>query len=76
MGEIKFKSSLSRQEIKENFAGFDFFDGLMECLTEAFRGHGCHAITSLSDSNCGKYKEDCGCHIRLIAGILLSLWAD
>lgn len=35
MKDIKFKSSLSPQELKENFADFDFFDGLMEGLTEA-----------------------------------------
>ena len=35
MEDIKFSSSLSQQEMKENFAGFDFFDGLMEGLTEA-----------------------------------------
>ena len=35
MEDIKFKSSLSQQEMKENFTGFDFFDGLMEGLTEA-----------------------------------------
>ena len=35
MEDIKLKSSLSQQEMKENFAGFDFFDGLMEGLTEA-----------------------------------------
>ncbi len=34
MADITFKSSLSEQEMKENFAGFDFFDGLMEGLTE------------------------------------------
>ncbi len=35
MEDIRFESSLSEQEMKENFAGFDFFDGLMEGLTEA-----------------------------------------
>lgn len=30
--DIRFESSLSEQEMKENFAGFDFFDGLMEGL--------------------------------------------
>ena len=35
MEEIKFKSSLTPQEMKENFADFEFFDGLMESLTEA-----------------------------------------
>lgn len=35
MEDIKFKSMLSQQEMKEYFAGFDFFNGLMEGLTEA-----------------------------------------
>ena len=35
MKDIKFSSSLSQQEMNENFAGFDFYDGLMEGLTEA-----------------------------------------
>ena len=34
MEEIIFKSSLSQQEMEDNFAGFNFFDGLMESLTE------------------------------------------
>ena len=35
MSDITFKSTLSEQEIKENFAGFDFFGQLMDGLTEA-----------------------------------------
>ena len=35
MEEIKFSSSISPEKMEENFAGFDFFDGLMEGLTEA-----------------------------------------
>ena len=35
MDEIRFKSSLSEEEMKESFSGFDFFGGLMEGLTEA-----------------------------------------
>lgn len=34
MEEIKIKSSISRQEMNENFSNFNFFDGLMEALNE------------------------------------------
>ena len=35
MTELKFNTSLSMEEIDENFKGVDFFDGLMKGLTEA-----------------------------------------
>lgn len=35
MSEIKFKSSLSPEEIEENFKGVDFFSGIMAGLNEA-----------------------------------------
>lgn len=35
MSEIRFKSSLSIEEIEENFKDIDFFSGLMEGLNEA-----------------------------------------
>ena len=35
MAEITFQSSVSQEEIEENFAGFDFFSELMEGLMEA-----------------------------------------
>ena len=35
MKEYVFKSDLSEQKMEENFAGFDFFEGLMDGLTEA-----------------------------------------
>jgi putative transcriptional regulator len=35
MKEYIFKSDLSEQKMEENFAGFDFFEGLMDGLTEA-----------------------------------------
>ncbi len=35
MKETVFKSTLSQQQIDENFDGFDFFDELMGGLTEA-----------------------------------------
>ena len=34
MEEIKIKSSISQQEMNENFSNFNFFDGLMEALNE------------------------------------------
>ena len=34
MEEIKLVSSISQKEMQENFVGFNFFDGLMEALTE------------------------------------------
>ena len=35
MKDYVFKSELSEQKMEGNFAGFDFFGGLMEGLTEA-----------------------------------------
>jgi len=35
MSEIRFKSSLSIEEIEENFKEIDFFSGIMEGLNEA-----------------------------------------
>ena len=35
MTEIRFKSSLSIEEIEENFKEIDFFSGIMDGLTEA-----------------------------------------
>lgn len=35
MKEYVFKSDLSEQKMEENFAGFDFFEGLMDGLAEA-----------------------------------------
>lgn len=35
MSEIRFKSSLSIEEIEENFKEIDFFSGIMDGLTEA-----------------------------------------
>ncbi|MBQ3279503.1 MAG: hypothetical protein IKF90_13835 [Parasporobacterium sp.] len=35
MKDYVFKSDLSEQKMEENFAGFDFFEGLMDGLTEA-----------------------------------------
>lgn len=35
MSEIRFKSSLSIEEIEENFKDVDFFSGIMEGLNEA-----------------------------------------
>lgn len=35
MSEIHFKSSLTIEEIEENFKGTDFFSGIMDGLTEA-----------------------------------------
>jgi len=35
MAEIRFKSSLSIEEIEENFKEIDFFSGIMEGLNEA-----------------------------------------
>ena len=36
MEDIKFSSSLSQKEMKENFAGFDFFDGLLQAYVFVF----------------------------------------
>lgn len=35
MSEIRFKSSLSIEEIEENFKNIDFFSGIMDGLNEA-----------------------------------------
>ena len=35
MSEIRFKSSLTTEEIENNFKDVDFFSGIMEGLTEA-----------------------------------------
>lgn len=35
MENLIFESSLSPQKVKDNFIGFDFFNGLMKGLTEA-----------------------------------------
>lgn len=35
MSEIRFKSSLTVEEIEDNFKNVDFFSGIMEGLTEA-----------------------------------------
>ncbi|MBQ9009346.1 MAG: helix-turn-helix domain-containing protein [Clostridia bacterium] len=35
MEDIKFNSSLSQQEIEDNFADFNLFESLVESLTEA-----------------------------------------
>ena len=35
MSELKFKSSLSMEEIENNFKNVDFFSGIMDGLTEA-----------------------------------------
>lgn len=35
MSDIKFKSSLSLEEIDDNFKNIDFFSGIIEGLTEA-----------------------------------------
>ncbi|MBQ7097445.1 MAG: transcriptional regulator [Clostridia bacterium] len=35
MAEIRFKSSLSIEEVEENFKEIDFFSGIMDGLTEA-----------------------------------------
>lgn len=34
MENLTFESPLSPQKVKKNFIGFDFFNGLMEGLTE------------------------------------------
>ena len=35
MSEIRFKSSVSIEEIEENFKDVDFFSGIMDGLSEA-----------------------------------------
>lgn len=35
MKELRFQSSLTMQEIEENFKGIDFFSGIMDGLNEA-----------------------------------------
>lgn len=35
MADLKFTSTLSMEEIEENFQGIDFFSGIMDGLEEA-----------------------------------------
>lgn len=77
MVELQFESTLTMEEIEQNFAGVDFFAGIMDGLEEALayeKGQAAAATfarkRSLPDVNIVEFREFLGMTQKTFASIL------